>query len=319
MATVNTVLGTIDSSEMGFTLPHEHLIDSSAGIRISYGELELRDRALEMALEDFHKAKAGGVDTVVEVSPMDLGRDVALMKEVSQETGVNFVCCTGCWLDIPRSFWWRDKEFIADLWVREIEEGIDGTGIKAGIIKVATSDPITDHEELMLRASARTHLRTGVPITTHTPPMSRVGERQVQILTEEGVEPQNIYVGHINQTLDPDYHRELARLGVWLGWDINNPLGRPHLPPWEQRAEYLKSLLDEGITSNMMLSHDWNVVLSRLGTSGFPLRDENPDGFLWLSRAFIPKLQELGVSEAAVDQMMVANPRRHFEGVKPGE
>ena len=77
MATVNTVLGTIDSSEMGFTLPHEHLIDSSAGIRISYGELELRDRALDMAIEDFSKAKAGGVDTVFEVSPMDLGRDVA--------------------------------------------------------------------------------------------------------------------------------------------------------------------------------------------------------------------------------------------------
>ena len=319
MATVNTVLGPIDSAALGFTLPHEHLIDSSAGIRISYGELELRDRARDLALEDFHKAKAGGVDTIVEVSPMDLGRDVALMREVSRETGVNFICCTGCWLDIPRSFWGRDKEFIADLWVREIEEGIDGTDIRAGIIKVATSDPITEHEELMLRATARTHLRTGVPITTHTPPQSRVGERQVRILTEEGVEPQNIYIGHINQTLDPDYHRQLARLGVWLGWDINNPYGRAHLPPWEQRAEYLKTLLDEGLTNNIMLSHDWNVILSRLGTPGFPGREDNPDGYLWLSRAFIPKLQGLGVTEAAVERMMAGNPRRHFEGVRPGE
>ena len=319
MATINSVLGPMDSADLGFTLPHEHLIDSSAGIRISYGELELRDRALDMALEDFSKAKRGGVDTVIEVSPMDLGRDVALMKEVSQESGVNFICCTGCWLDIPRSFWGRDKDFIADLWIREIEEGIDGTGIKAGIIKVATSDPITEHEELMLRASARTHLRSGVPITTHTPAQSRIGERQVHILTEEGVEPQNIYVGHINQTLDPDYHRELARLGVWLGWDINNPFGRPHLPPWEQRAEYLKKLLDEGLAPNMMLSHDWNVVLSRIGASGFPGRDENPDGYLWLSRNFIPKLQELGVSQRTVDQMMVTNPRKHFEGVRARE
>ena len=68
----------------------------------------------------------------------------------------------------------------------------------------------------------------------------------------------------------------------------------------------------------MMLSHDWNVVLSRIGTSGFPTRDQNPDGYLWLSRNFIPKLQELGVSESTVDRMMVANPRKHFEGVKPG-
>ncbi len=319
MATVNSVLGPIDSADLGFTLPHEHLIDSSAGIRQTYGELEFRDRASDMAMEDFTKAKAGGVDTLVEVSPLDLGRDVELMREVSRETGVNFICCTGCWLDIPRSFWNRDKEFIADLWVREIEEGIEGTGIKAGIIKVATEDPITEQQELMLRAAARTHLRTGVPITTHTPPQSRVGERQVRILTEEGVEPQSIYVGHINQTLDPDYHRELARLGVWLGWDINNPFGRSHLPPWEQRAEYLKALLDEGLASSMMLSHDWNVVLSRIGTPGFPGREDNPDGYLWLSRAYIPKLMELGVTEATVERMMVDNPRRHFEGVKPGD
>jgi len=159
--------------------------------------------------------------------------------------------------------------------------------------------------------------RTGIPITTHTPPMSRIGEQQVKILTEEGVEPQNIYVGHINQTLDPDYHRELARLGVWLGWDINNAFGRPHLPPWEQRAEYLKNLLDEGIESNMMLSHDWNVVLSRIGTSGFPSRDQNPDGFLWLSNKFIPQLMELGTKQETIDRMMIENPRRHFESVKP--
>ena len=156
-----------------------------------------------MALQSFTEAKNGGGDTVVEVSPLDLGRDVVLMKEVSERTVVQFICCTGCWLDVPRSFWGRDQDFIADLWVREIEQGIERTGIKAGIIKVATSDPINEQEELMLRASARTHLRTGVPITTHTPPESRIGEEQVRILKEEGVEPHNVYVGYTNHTLDP--------------------------------------------------------------------------------------------------------------------
>ena len=317
MATINSVLGPIDTANLGFTLPHEHLIDSSAGIRVSYYELELRDQALAMAVADFSRAKNGGVDTIVEVSPMDLGRDVALMKEVSQQSGVQFICCTGCWLDIPRSFWGRDADAIADLWVREIEEGIDGTGIQAGIIKVATSDPITQEEDRMLRASARTHRRTGVPITTHTPPQSRIGEQQVRILTDEGVDPHNIYVGHINQTLDPDYHRELGRLGVWLGWDINNPFGRPHLPRWQQSTDYLKERLDEGLASNMMLSHDWNVVLSRIGIAGFPKREENPDGYLWLSRAFIPHLKDSGVSQEVIDQMMIDNPRKYFEGQRP--
>ena len=104
MATINSVLGPLDTADLGFTLPHEHLIDSSAGIRHTYYELEFRDQALDMALESFTQAKSGGVDTVVEVSPLDLGRDVVLMKEVSEKTGVQFICCTGCWLDVPRQF-----------------------------------------------------------------------------------------------------------------------------------------------------------------------------------------------------------------------
>ncbi len=317
MATINSVLGPLDTAELGFTLPHEHLVDSSAGIRVTYPELEQRDKVLDMALESFSEAKAGGVDTVVEVSPLDLGRDVVLMREVSERTGVNFICCTGCWLDIPRSFWGRDKDFIAELWVREIEQGIDGTDIKAGVIKVATSDPILGQEELMLRASAQTHLRTGVPISTHTPTQSRIGLEQVRILTEEGVEPHRIYVGHLSNTLAPDYHHELARLGVWLGWDINSPFSSPGLPPWQKRTDYLKARLDEGLAPNMMMSHDWNIVLSRISSSGTPGRQQNPDGYLWLSRAVIPRLMDLGIPVGVIDRMMVDNPRMYFEGARP--
>jgi phosphotriesterase-related protein len=240
------------------------------------------------------------------------------MKEVSERSGVQFICCTGCWLDIPRSFWGRTPEFIAALWTREIESGIDGTGIKAGIIKVATSDPISENEELMLRSAAKTHLRTGVPITTHTPAQSRIGEEQVRILKEEGVDPHQIYIGHINNTPDKEYHRELARLGVWLGWDINNPFGRPHLPSWEKMTDYLKELLDEGLGSNLMLSHDWNVVITRLASPGFPSREENPDGYLWLTRKVIPRLKDSDVEQAVIDGMMKGNPRAYFEGTKPG-
>ncbi len=314
MAVINSVLGPLDSADLGFTLPHEHLIDSSAGIPNTYDELINRQWALEAATEDLTRAHREGVDTIVEVSPLDLGRDVKLMKEVSSRSGVQFICCTGCWLDVPRSFWGRSPDFIADLWVREIEEGIEGTGIKAGIIKVATSDPISEQEELMLRAAARTHHRTGVPITTHTPARSRVGEEQIRILEEEGVQPHRVYVGHLNNTLDRDYHSKLVKKGVWLGWDINNPKGRPDLPDWEQRTDYLKGLLDDGYGGQIMLSHDWNIVLSRVPTPGFPTRDENPDGYLWITRAILPRLRTLGTAEDVIQQMMVANPRRYFEG-----
>ena len=313
MAVVNSVLGPLDTADLGFTLPHEHLLDSGAGIPNTYDELINREWVLEAATEDLTRAHSEGVDTIVEVSPLDLGRDVTLMREVSKRTGVQFICCTGCWLDVPRSFWGRSPDFIASLWVREIEEGIEGTGIKAGIIKVATSDPIQEHEELMLRAAARTHRRTGVPITTHTPPRSRIGEAQIRILEQEGVALGRVYIGHINYTLDKDYHSNLVESGVFLGWDINNPKGRPDLPGWEQRTEYLKGLLDAGFGTHMMLSHDWNIVLTRVASSGFPTREENPDGYLWITRAVLPRLRELGTREDVIQQMMVDNPRRYFE------
>ena len=157
-----------------------------------------------------------------------------------------------------------------------------------------------------------------MPITTHTPAQSRLAEEQVRILKEEGVEPHQIYIGHINNTPDKDYHRELARLGVWLGWDINNPFGRPHLPSWQQMTGYLKELLDEGLGSSLMLSHDWNVVITRLASPGFPSREQNPDGYLWLTRMVIPRLMEAGVDQSAIDRLMKDNPRRFFEGRKPG-
>ena len=104
MATINSVLGPLDTADLGFTLPHEHLIDSSAGIRDTYYELEFRDQALDMALESFNEAKSGGVDTVVEVSPLDLGRDVLLMKEVSERTGYSsFVALAAGWTFLEAS------------------------------------------------------------------------------------------------------------------------------------------------------------------------------------------------------------------------
>lgn len=105
--------------------------------------------------------------------------------------------------------------------------------------------------------------------------------------------------------------------GVCLGWDINNPFGRPHLPHWQQMTDYLKELLDEGLGCNLLLSHDWNIVLTRVSSPGFPNREENPDRYLWLARAVIPRLKEAGVPHSGMDQMMRDNPRRYFEGLRP--
>ena len=313
MSSINSVLGPLDTGKLGFTLPHEHITASSAGLPFTYPEVIDRDWVLAAAVEDLIRARNGGVATMVDVSPIDLGRDVELMREVSSQSGMQLICSTGCWLDVPRSFWGRSPDYVASLWIREIEEGIERTGIKAGIIKVATSDPIQDSELLMLRASARAHKQTGVPITTHTPRDSQIGEEQIRILQEEGVDPCCIYIGHVCNTLDLAYHERMLDKEVYLGWDIYFPANRPGTPTWEQRTDFLVDLLNKGYVSQIMLSHDWTIALGYM-SPGYPSREENPDGYLWITHKVLPRIRELGISEDVITQMTVENPRRYFEG-----
>lgn len=321
MATVNSVLGPIDTSELGFTLTHEHITISPAGFKQTYPQLLNLERVQEVAVEQLTGAHNEGVTTIVDCTTMDLGRDITLMEAVSRRSGVHIVCSTGSHLYIPHEFFnsmfrWivpMSPDDVASLWVSEIEDGIEGTGIKAGIIKVATNDAISEPEELMLRAAARTHLRTGVLITTHTPPSSRVGEEQIRIFEEEGVGLDKVYIGHVNSTLDFDYHQKMIEKGVWLGMDHFFPAGSPGTPGWEDRTTFIKDLVFAGYEDRIMLSHDWNVKSLAFGDPS-AATETYTDGYLWITRSILPMLLELGVSEVATNKLMVENPRRFFEG-----
>ncbi|MQF70233.1 hypothetical protein FIM12_07890 [SAR202 cluster bacterium AD-804-J14_MRT_500m] len=324
MVKVNSVLGAIDPNELGFTLTHEHISGSSAGFQVTYPEIVNADKVESLAIKDLKRAHQQGVTTIVDCSTYDIGRDVRLIEAVSRGSGVQIICATGSHLYVPRTFFesmfpWlapMPADDIANLWVREIEEGIEGTSVKAGIIKVATSDPIRPSEELMLRAAARTHLRTGVPITTHTPMLSLVGEAQIRVLEEEGVDLTNVYIGHVNSTLDKDYHLRLIDKGVWLGMDHFFPSGPPGTPDWEERSDFIKDLIDSGHQDRIMMSHDWNFGLQtgHCLNAASPSRDEHPDAFLWISKSVLPRLRELGASESSITSLMVDNPRRFFGG-----
>ena len=321
MAVVNSVLGPLETSEMGFTLTHEHIITGSAGFRYTYPEMVNRGRVEEVAVDLLSQARKEGVSTLVDCTPMDLDRDVSLIRAVSKGSGVNIICATGSHLYIPHDFYqtmfeWMDPipaDTVADLWVREIEVGIEDAGIRAGIIKVATNDPIRPGEELMLRAAARTHLRTGVLITTHTPHTSRVGLDQIRILKEEGVDITKVYIGHVNSTLDHDYHKRMMEQGAWLGMDHFSPSGPPTTPDWRTRTAFIRDLIDDGYEDRIMLSHDWNVKGLASGDSVASMGEGNPDGYLWITRGVLPYMRELGVSDGAVDKLMIDNPRRFFE------
>src|SRR5918996_2652297 len=316
MTTVNTVLGPVESSELGFTLSHEHVGTNAAGLRHTYPEFIDRAGIIEQSAAALKEAYNEGLRTMVDVSTFDLGRDVEMIQEVSRMSGVQIVAATGNHLAVPRPFGEVSPDVIAPFYVREIEEGIEGTGIKAGIIKVASDrGGVTPPQEVILRAAARTHHRTGIPISTHTWSPDRVGDQQVRILEEEGVDLHRVYIGHSNDDTDLGYLLGLLEKGVWLGMD-RYPGGRlPGTPDWEQRTTIVKQLMDAGYSHRLMLSHDYSVPKARYGAEVQEARRRaNPDGYTFISRRVLPRLKALGASDQDIHQLMVENPRRFFEG-----
>ena len=317
MATINSVLGPMETSDMGFTLAHEHVLVTSAGIQHVYPEFIDREGTINRAVTEFKQAYSEGLRTIVDVTTIDLGRDIRMLEQVSRESGINIICATGTWRDIPRVFWSATPDMIAPLYIREIEEGIEGTGIKAAIIKVANDvGGVTPEGEIVLRAAARAQKATGVPISTHTWAPERVGEQQVRIFEDEGVDLNRVYVGHSNDTTDTGYLIGLLEKGVWIGLD-RYPGGRmPGTPDWEGRTDTIKKLIDAGFGHRIMLGHDWSVTLS---IASLQIQEDrqryNPDGYLFITRRVLPRLRELGATEEQITQIMVDNPRRFFEGV----
>ena len=316
MPSVNTVMGPVDTNELGFTLSHEHVGTNAAGLRHTYPEFIDRDGIREQSIAAMKAVYEDGVRTIVDVSTFDLGRDVQLMREVSLGSGVQIIPCTGNHVAVPRPFGDVSPDVIAAMYIREIEEGIEGSGIKAGIIKVASDrGGVTPAQEVVLRAAARTQKATGVPISTHTWSPDRVGEQQVRILEEEGVDLDRVYIGHSNDDTDLEYLVGLLNKGVWLGLD-RYPGGQvPGTPNWEQRTEVAKSLMDAGFTNRIFLSHDYSVPKARHGVEVQEQRRRaNPDGYNFIPRYVLPRLKELGASDAEIHQITVENPRRFFAG-----
>ena len=314
MAIINSVLGPMDTADLGFTLSHEHVIVSSAGIQQVYPEFIDRAGTIERGIRALKAAYDEGLRSMVDVSTLDLGRDVRLIAEVSRGSGVNIVCATGTWRDIPRVFWSASPDEIAPLYIREIEEGIEGTGIKAGIIKVANDmGGVTPEGEIILRAAARAHRATGVPISTHTWAPERVGDQQVAIFEDEGIDLNRVYIGHSNDTDNMEYLTGLLEKGVWVGLD-RYP-GRPEALDWEARTQTAYNLIEAGYARRIMLGHDWAVTLLIANREARQMRETlNPHGYLFITRQVLPRLRELGATETDIHNIMVDNPRRFFEG-----
>nr|ADE60259.1 S308L organophosphorus hydrolase [synthetic construct] len=320
---INTVRGPITISEAGFTLTHEHICGSSAGFLRAWPEFFGSRKALvEKAVRGLRRARAAGVRTIVDVSTFDVGRDVSLLAEVSRAADVHIVAATGLWDDPPLSMRLRSVEELTQFFLREIQYGIEDTGIRAGIIKVATTGKATPFQELVLRAAARASLATGVPVTTHTAASQRGGEQQAAIFESEGLSPSRVCIGHSDDTDDLSYLTALAARGYLIGLD--------HIPwsaiglednasasallgnrSWQTRALLIKALIDQGYMKQILVSNDWLFGFSLYVTNIMDVMDSvNPDGMAFIPLRVIPFLREKGVPQETLAGITVTNPAR---------
>lgn len=313
---INSVTGPISEEDLGFTLMHEHVMVSASGMYRSYPDLLGPDRE-ERAIERLKEAKAAGIDTFVDATTFDLGRDPELLRTVSEASGVNIVNVTGWWLDVPRFIRNVSPNQMAREFVRDIEEGFRGTDIKAGVLKCAADfEGVTPDLEIMARAVARAHNETGVPIMVHSYPTGHVARRQIAIFKEEGVDLERVKIDHSNDTTDTEYLKWILDQGCFQGLDrYPGHLVSPHM-----RTVTMKALIDLGYAERLCPAHDCIClhILNERADGTLPeehaLALRNPDGYLYMHRHVIPDLKAMGVGEDTIGTLFVDNPKRFFSG-----
>ncbi len=316
MPTVNTARGPVETSDLGRTFMHEHISLGGTDVFANWPELNDAPACLEAATTRFAQLVERGVGTVVDVTPANLGRDIALIEQVQASTDVNIVVATGMYWNVPLYWQGRDPDELADAFVREIEQGIGDSSVRAGIIKLASHMTLDEVNESILRAGARAHRRSGVPITTHAMPQA-FGLEQQRIFREEGVDLSRTIIGHQGNEPTPDFYRQLMDAGSLIGIDnFGIEIGSPDWHDSQGRIEVIAELCADGYADRIVLSHDsmccihWGQVQA--------LRQANPN---WTSTyipdVIAPAMLDAGISEAHLEQMLVTNPRRVFETQGP--
>jgi len=312
---INTVLGTIRSSQLGLTLMHEHLKVAWLGWEMDPFNTYDRKGALRAAIENMKEIRELGVSTIVDPLPMGLGRDPEFSAEVAQASGINVIISTGIDLEgraMPPYFTVRTAREIADVYVSDLTRGIGATGIRAGIIKAATGEGrITANEERALRAAARASLATGAPIVTHTS-RGTMGPQQADIFISEGLAPEKFMIGHCCRSTDVGYLKEVLGKGCSIGFD---QIGLSYIHSDDDRLGTLTRLLSEGYASRILLSQDHFCCI--VGADPKRLRELTAllgaHRHSYLFREFLPRLRQAGVGGPVIQQMLVDNPRTLFQ------
>ena len=317
---IPTVRGPLPTSELGTTLAHEHVFVLTPDSQANWpGEWDEEERVAD-AVGRLRELRDSGVHTIVDPTVDGLGRNIPRIQRVNAEVpDLNIVVATGLYTfaDVPRYFAHRGPgalpglpEPMVDLFVSDIREGIQGTDVRAAFLKCAIDEHgLTDGVERILRAVGATHVETGVPVMVHTHPGSETGLDVQRVLDEEGVPPDRVQLAHSGDSTDADHLSALADEGFWLGMDR---FGIDLALDFDARVGIVAEMCRRGYAERMVLSQDAACYIDWIQPDLLPMMPNWH--YLHVRADVVPALLERGVTEDQVEQMLVGNPRRWFEG-----
>ncbi|WP_205739700.1 phosphotriesterase [Georgenia sp. SYP-B2076] len=320
----------VASTDLGFVLPHEHIFTLSPEINqnfpATWGD---EDTRIAAAVDKLVAAKNAGVDTIVDLTVIGLGRFIPRIQRVAAEVDINILVATGvyAWSSLPMHFaitgpgtTFGGPEFIDDLLVREIEDGIADTGIRPAVLKCAIGPPGPNADVTrVLRATASAHRRTGVPIVVHTHEIPNAVDAQ-RILEAEGVDLSRVMLSHLDGVLlhdeDLDYVESLVDRGSWIAVD---QIGIPWVEDAdEKRMDAIAELVRRGHSDRILLSHD-SHAFSDMVPAAMLSGELAPNWkYTTVAEIIVPGLRERGVSDEAISTMTRDNPRRLLETTGAG-
>jgi phosphotriesterase-related protein len=319
MTTIQSVSGPLEAQQLGRVLMHEHVFILDPDFLINYPELDGFDEARHIpdAIVRLNELKAGGIDTIVDLTVLGIGRNIARVATVQAETDLQILVATGLYTfnEVPHVIHIRGLSYpggaaalLSEMFVGDITEGIAGTGVRAAILKCATDQQgVTPDVELVLRAVARAQRATGVPISTHTHALTKRGLEQQDVFESEGVDLSRVVIGHSGDTTYLAYLEEIMRRGSFIGMDR---FGIDPILSFDDRVATVATLCERGHADQMVLSHDAACFIDLSPN----IRAHLPNShYLHITRDVIPALEKHGVSQDQIDQMLIINPRRIFE------
>lgn len=295
---IQTVRGRIKPSELGMTLIHEHIIVDFIGADKVSKERYDADEVFDVMLPYLEEIKALGVTGFGDCAPMYLARDAQLLARLAEAVDMHIITNTGLYKEpyLPQYAFQKSADELAQIWIGEMQNGIEGTGIKPGFIKIAVNQGnLIPVQQKIVRAAARTSLATGMTIASHTANGIAAME-ELDILTEEGLPLNKFIFVHAASESNQEYHFRAAERGAWVEYDgISEPQA-------SRNIQLIKGMLEKGYEDNLLLSQDagWYNV----GQPG----GGNIRGYTYLVEEFIPLMKNSGISQDTIDKLMIINP-----------